>query len=99
MADSIPKRAGRSGRPWHRFCARMRLELPPVCAWCGQGIDLLLPVNSRMAWTLDHILPLSLYPELYLEPSNVQPMHRVCNSSKGSKVDAKHQPINHSRVW
>lgn len=77
--------AGRQGRTWRTLAARMRVELPPVCWICGQGIDLSLDgQRDPMAWTLDHVLPVATHPHLAEEPSNLRAAHRRCNSSKGT---------------
>jgi 5-methylcytosine-specific restriction endonuclease McrA len=35
-------------------------------------------------WTIDHVLPLSLYPHLALDITNMREAHRKCNSSRGN---------------
>ncbi|MGW2206771.1 HNH endonuclease [Streptomyces sp. NPDC001774] len=88
---------GRSGRPWRRFVAQCRRELPPICHLCTNPIDLTLPVNHAMSWTIDHVLPLNQYPHLAEDISNARPAHRTCNSRKGTK-EAIDKPKT-SRKW
>ena len=46
----------------------------------GELIDLELPRHHRMAWTADHLTPLSQGGDIYGER---RPAHRACNSSRG----------------
>ncbi|MBB0232913.1 HNH endonuclease [Streptomyces calidiresistens] len=89
-------RRGRSGRPLARAKARLRREGANVCWRCGGGIDLDLPPNHPMAWTLDHKVPLSRGGDA-LDPANHAEAHRRCNSAAGNRVTAPPQPT--SRRW
>lgn len=56
------------------------------CALCGNSIDYGLSArDSRMAYSLDHIHPLSLGGAL-LDPDNVRATHVRCNSRKGDRL-------------
>ena len=83
---------------YRRQNARLRRSTPtPVCWICGELIDLELPRHHRMAWTADHIIPLSKGGDLYGER---RAAHRACNSSRGdgtSPTPAEHYPT--SRKW
>jgi 5-methylcytosine-specific restriction endonuclease McrA len=82
---------------WKTLSRTLRATLPPVCAWCGEEIDRDLGATHRMSWTLDHIKSQVDYPELALEPSNLVPMHRACNSAKSA---GRKRPGNRgSREW
>lgn len=89
---------GRSSRAWKTLAAQLKVELPPICHLCGGTIDLSLPHLDRMAWTLDHVLSLHDYPHLAMDPVNLRPAHRSCNSRKG-KGQPPSQHINASRTW
>lgn len=53
---------------------------------CVQPIDYTLEdTNDPYAFTVEHIKPLSLYPEYAEDPTNFGPSHRSCNSSRGTK--------------
>ncbi|MFE9296583.1 HNH endonuclease [Streptomyces niveus] len=78
----------RNGRPYRRLCATQRaLRLP--CWLCGYDIryDITGPLASRHrdAFTLDHLIPLSLGGDL-LDPANARSAHRRCNSSRGNRL-------------
>ncbi|MYV58031.1 HNH endonuclease [Streptomyces sp. SID3212] len=93
-------RRGRGGRPLNRAKALLKTEGSNVCWICGAPIDLVLSArdpNHAMAWTLDHAIPLSIRPDLSLEPSNHREAHRKCNSSKGNRV--RKIARNASRAW
>lgn len=79
---------GRTGRPWRRIRNQV-LSASDICWLCGQaGAD-----------TVDHILPISLYPELAHDMSNLRPAHRSCNSRKGAgNIERVREPLR-SRRW
>lgn len=88
---------GMSGWRWRKLVEQAKLELPPVCWIDGQPIDMSLPHNHRMSWTLDHVLSRRDYPHLAYEFSNLRPAHRACNSSK--KAGPPPQRPRFSRKW
>lgn len=65
------QRRGRGGRPWRRIRGAV-LEASQVCWICGKpGAD-----------TVDHLDSLALHGEP-LDPGNLAPAHRACNSRRG----------------
>lgn len=78
--------------------ARKRRSTPtPICWICGEPIDLSLSRHHRMAWTADHITPLSLGGSLH---GPTRAAHRACNASRGDGT--RGMPIDHwptSRNW
>ena len=80
---------GRTGRPWRRLRAQV-LDGSTLCWLCGQlGAD-----------TVDHVLPLSRFPELAHDLANLRPAHRSCNSRKGAgRADEHVRPMPRSRRW
>ncbi|WP_408909508.1 HNH endonuclease [Streptomyces solicavernae] len=58
-----------------------------------------LPPTHAMSWTVDHVLPLSLYPHLALEISNMREAHRTCNSSRGQGNGRGNANGKVSRNW
>jgi len=73
------KRGSRQGllsADWAKLCKRVYKEHINECVYCG-AVDNL---------SVDHILPISIYPELGAEYSNLQILCRSCNSSKGNKI-------------
>jgi 5-methylcytosine-specific restriction endonuclease McrA len=83
---------GRSGSTWRRLRAQI-LESSDVCWLCGR--------NQPPADTVDHVLPLSIYPELAHDLSNLRPAHRTCNSRKGAGFGGAEaiKPMRRSRRW
>lgn len=82
-------------RPYRRNRARA-LVGHPVCAGCGQPIDLTLTDRYDPGYpTVDHIVPVAHGGTDALE--NLQPMHRGCNLAKHSKPHSN--LIRHSRAW
>lgn len=61
---------------------RRQLERDPslaVCWLCGAPINMQLPYHHMMAFTLDHVIPLSRGGNLMGE---TRPAHRRCNSER-----------------
>jgi 5-methylcytosine-specific restriction endonuclease McrA len=88
---------GRTGRPYRR--ARERTKALPgadVCWLCGRGINMALPPNHRMAWTADHVIPITR-DGAEVDPANLRPAHRSCNSTKGNR--AARPQLQTSRRW
>ncbi|MGD6749158.1 HNH endonuclease [Streptomyces sp. BH105] len=75
--------AGRSGRRWRRVVAQLKAESLPICSICGYDIDMTLPHLDPLAWTAEHVVPLSAGGDPY-DRDNLRPAHRGCNSRKGS---------------
>jgi 5-methylcytosine-specific restriction endonuclease McrA len=84
----MAKSDGRAGHKWRQIRLQV-LAANNTCWLCGlPGAD-----------SVDHIIPLSLAPELAHELSNLKPAHRKCNSSKGAKVGSQVQRHPVSRRW
>lgn len=93
-------RRGRSGRPLTRLKTWLKANGDNVCWRCGKAIDMALSKadhNHAMAWTLDHVVPLSIDPSLALEPSNAREAHRKCNSARGNSTSRI--TMRATRIW
>jgi 5-methylcytosine-specific restriction endonuclease McrA len=73
--------AGR-GRPWSRLRARVIAE-EQTCGICGRPVDKSLPHPHPASAQVDHIVPVSLAPELVTVRSNLRLVHRACNLRRG----------------
>ena len=80
---------GRSSVRWRKIRKQV-LESSDQCWLCGKpGAD-----------TVDHVLPLSIYPELARHMCGLRPAHNSCNSRKGPRLDmGKALPMPRSRGW
>lgn len=79
-----PSRNDRNGHRRRKLRLRVKaMGLP--CAICGQPIDYSLPATHPLSYELDEIVPVSLGGS-ELDPSNVQPAHRICNERKGNRI-------------
>ncbi|QDM56006.1 HNH endonuclease [Gordonia phage Trax] len=85
------KYKGRSGRPYRTARARFRKKCEQAkapCALCGGDIDYALTGKQDWAWSLDHIIPVSVLKlenpnhRLLESPSNFQAAHFICNLRK-----------------
>ena len=84
MADTY----GRTSRTFRRLRLRV-LEESSICWLCGQsGAD-----------TVDHVVPLSIAPDLGEELANLRPAHGTCNSSRGNRPPQSVQAMPSSRRW
>lgn len=81
---------------WRKLCEVARATYPAACHLCGKGIDLALPAQDRMAWTLDHLHPVETHGPDIPQLADVRPAHRACNGRRGSR------PVRraiHSEEW
>lgn len=85
-----------SSHAWRQLSTRMRLEMPPICWICGGSIDRTLKAAHKMSWTLDHIKSQIDHPDLALDPANLAPAHRKCNSAKAA---GRVIPQQNTRDW
>lgn len=88
MGVALSKSKGRSGRPYRRARERFRRKCAAEnrpCALCQQGIDYSLTGKDPQAWSLDHIIPVSVLKaenprhRLLEAESNFQAAHLDCN--------------------
>lgn len=79
-----------------RIAEDLRALRPPC--FCGQPIDYSVKTPHPDAFTIDHIKPRSLFPELAFDPNNIQAAHYSCNLRKS---DENPQPVLgvRSREW
>lgn len=91
----VSRGRGRSGRPWRRVVAQVRATCT-TCWLCGQPIDMSLPPNHRMSFTVDHVIPLSKGGDP-LDLTNLRAAHRAHNSARGARLER--QPSKRSRAW
>lgn len=76
---------GRSTRRFKRLAAELRARKEPCCL-CGQPIDYLLPRTDRNAFTVAHRQPVSLYPHMAEDPTNIAgAAHNHCNAAEGNR--------------
>lgn len=78
---------GRRGRRWRRIRENFRAARIQPCAICDgvEGdIDYDAEANEPLAMELDHIVPLSVDPTRAEDPSNLRPVHAVCNRRRGA---------------
>lgn len=60
---------------WRALSIQMR-QIYPKCKYCG-AVEFL---------QTDHIKPKSLFPQLALDPENLQVLCRKCNFKKGARI-------------
>jgi len=93
----------------YRVLARQVRREDGVCWLCGKDIDRTLPYRdpatgrvNQWSWTLDHVIPIDVAPQLALVRSNCRAAHHRCNSARGKRPPRMIQPITTlitSRRW
>lgn len=69
------------------------------CHICGQPIDYTLPPSSApLAWSPDHVVPVSKAPHLELDLTNIAASHRHCNEARGDGTRFN-ELGRQSRIW
>ena len=69
------------------------------CHICGQPIDYTLPPSSApLAWSPDHVAPVSKAPHLELDLTNIAASHRHCNEARGDGTRFN-ELGRRSRIW
>ncbi len=81
----MPSVVGRDTYEFQRLRARLRDERRPTCWLCGQAIDYDLAKEDPSAFSVDHIHPVSLRPELAEVYSNLAASHLACNRARGAR--------------
>lgn len=94
--------ASRAGR-W-RYIRRMAWDRDrkagTACHICGQPIDYSLPPSSAdISWEPDHVIPVSVRPELELDLGNIKASHKVCNRARGNGKNGENILGMQSRIW
>ena len=96
MADEVAR--ARSGRTGERLRAMVKQLGTHVCWICGVPIDMGLPPTHARSWTMDHVQPVQLRPDLAMDLGNIREAHRDCNGKRGSNVNYTQGPGS-SRAW
>lgn len=78
------------GRAWRRLRAEVIAE-ETVCGICRRWVDKSLRHPHPWAPQVDHIVPVSVRPELVMVRSNLRLVHRRCNLRRG--VGRRRAPV------
>ena len=71
-----------------------------VCHICGEPIDYFVPPSSTPdSYEPDHLIPVSLRPDLELDLTNIAPSHRRCNRQRGDGTNGTNAIGERSRKW
>lgn len=94
--------SSRSSRwPWVRRMAWDRdRKARSVCHVCGKPIDYFVKASSTDdSWEPDHIVPVSVAPNLELDLMNIAPCHKRCNRIRGNGKTGEKSIGMNSRNW
>ena len=70
------------------------------CHICGQAIDYFLrPSSCDEAYEPDHVIPVSMRPDLELDLNNIKAAHKRCNRARGDGTNGENVIGMQSRVW
>ena len=76
-------------RTWKALAARVLFEENRICHLCG------LPG----ATSVDHLIPVSIRPDLALVRENLRAAHLQCNRQRGARPVPLRQAVEASRRW
>ena len=83
------------GSQYEKLRAQVRTE-EPNCCHCGQPIDHTAPPRTRWSFSVEHLIPVSIRPDLKLGRSNARACHYGCNSKRGNRTP---EPLIASERW
>ena len=89
---------GRRSANFERIKANLRAQ-HNNCYHCGGEIDYTAKYPDPKAFTVDHLKPLSLYPELAEDPGNLVASCARCNAVKGARQQLAPGLGNLSESW
>ena len=70
------------------------------CWLCNKKIDYAMNHRSRLAPTVDHVIPVHLRRDLFLDTGNWKPAHRECNEKRARKMEDELMDLGvPSRKW
>lgn len=78
---------------WQQVRKRAIASKDPVCALCGNPIDMEAPPHTPMACEVDHIIPVSRGGAPY-DIDNLQLTHSKCNRQKANKLREDYDDID-----
>lgn len=70
---------------WKQVRKRVIASKDPVCAICGNPIDMAAPAKSPLSCEVDHIIPVSRGGPPY-DMDNLQLTHAKCNRQKSNRI-------------
>jgi 5-methylcytosine-specific restriction endonuclease McrA len=88
----VSRRSDLTGRPARRRKRELLATAPPVCVVCGGAIDTDLSGNHPDGPTVEHLVPVSVAPELANVRANQALSHRRCNTKRGNRSLAEVRP-------
>lgn len=62
------------------------LQTQTICNICGKPVDINRKPPDPLSPSVDHIIPVSVRPDLACELSNLALTHRICNQQKSNKI-------------
>ncbi len=80
---------------WQKVRARAIASKDPICALCGNPIDMEAPAHSPMSCQVDHIIPVSRGGSPY-DIDNLQLTHAKCNHQKSNRLREDYEELNES---
>lgn len=75
----------RKSAEWKALVVWAKTTMPWVCHLCDQPIPVDVVLPHPLSYSLDHIQPVRMRPDLALAPSNVAPSHHRCNSYRKAR--------------
>lgn len=86
----LPDGSVMDDKVWQRVRKRAIASKDPVCALCGNPIDMEAPPYSPLACEVDHIIPVSRGGAPY-DIDNLQLTHSKCNRQKSNRIRSDYE--------
>lgn len=80
-------------KQWKAVKKRVKAMKDPVCALCGNPIDMDAPAYTPMACEVDHIIPISRGGAPY-DIDNLQLTHCKCNRQKSNRLRDDYEDLD-----
>src|SRR4051812_14474422 len=95
---TVARSPGRTGHRWRMVVAQVRAE--EIRCWiCGVDIDPCYPPRHPLSFSVDHLIPLALRPDLAVVRANLHAAHLKCNVTRSNRMRAETIRNRTSRNW
>lgn len=91
----LPDGSVMDDKVWQEVRKRAIASKDPICALCGNPIDMEAPAKTPMSCEVDHIIPVSRGGAAY-DIDNLQLTHMKCNRQKSNHIQWDNDDFSNS---